>query len=160
LTSSSSGVDAIVRNAHAFRLHDEHFAVGMATASFPTVSLVIGEPPERLGDRIVKLIPGEVVLLHSALGALGAVRGAPWARWAILVGGVGLAMLDLFASARTNRSAAHAGQYVIRGAVYLAWAVTVDPRWLQLGNAWMPALALVLVPCIGAFLFPPLRPPR
>ncbi len=119
------------------------------------MSLSIGEPGDGVIDSIAKLIPGEVVFVHTIVLSTGSIT-RPAAALALVASGILVSAVVLYLASR--RRPAPLGQYLIRAAAYVSWAVTIDNVLLGLDARWIPALAVGAVPVLGALLFPPAAP--
>jgi hypothetical protein len=118
----------------------------------------LGPPPIRETDldRLLKLIPTEVIALYVAAAQL--VLQVPWRYYAftLFVAGVVLVPIILFLDGRNTHQPAAVSQYVLRILAFIAWASAISwpfAPWLQQRDfEWARALIVVLVPGIGAIL--------
>lgn len=118
------------------------------------MSLVIEEPSDGHLDAITKLVPGETVFLYSAATAVDGIAASQAAAALLLAGGIVLVPVIVWMSARRARRRATAAQYVVRTLAFVAWVFTVDNRLLALETRWIPAIAVVILPVLGSWLFP------
>ncbi|MBL8620782.1 MAG: hypothetical protein JNK64_05735 [Myxococcales bacterium] len=121
------------------------------------------EPHERrrggrtLLDRVVALVPIEVVSTYAAIAA-----AAPSARqlWIAVVVGVAATVATLSAYGRHVRRRAGPAQHVVRTLAFVAWTFVLSNPLAPAAPVarWLPGLAVVLIPLVGAFMFPPASP--
>jgi hypothetical protein len=121
------------------------------------MSQVIGRARGRAGeswlDVVAKLLPAEVMTLFAAAKALSPPK--TW-EWALIAMGAVLTPLVLWVDGRRAQQAAPGAQYVLRTLAFVSWALAVAP---QPGvKSWITAIAVVLIPLIGSFVFPPSGP--
>lgn len=112
-------------------------------------------------DRILKLIPTEVIALYAAL--LPVVPDVPSRFFPLIMYLAGLALVPiiLILDGRATGERARWPQYVVRTLAFAVWAMAVAwpfSPWLSPGQGrWLIALAVPLVPFLGGLL---LREPR
>jgi hypothetical protein len=124
------------------------------------VQLRSAQPAPRLKetalDRILKLIPTEIVALYAALIAM--MAEVPWAFFplAMFVVGVALVPVVLWLDGRATGEHAKASQYVVRTLAFATWAMAVAwpfGPWIDPGaGRWLISLGVLLVPFIGELL--------
>jgi hypothetical protein len=106
--------------------------------------------PESTLERLVKLIPADVVGLY--IPALGLDRLAGWShyRLAVSIGGLVLVPILLFADARAAHQRVPLLQYVIKTLAFAAWALLIGaPFGSDAVNPVIPALVALLLPVLG-----------
>jgi hypothetical protein len=107
-------------------------------------------------DRVLKLIPTEVVALYVAV--LPVVADVPSRFFPLILYIIGLALvpLILLLDGRATGERARWPQYVVRTLAFAAWGMAVQwpfTPWLSPGQGrWIIALAVPLVPFLGALL--------
>lgn len=103
---------------------------------------------------MVRLVPTETVTLYAAATALIPAGAATTTLCAIA--GVVATVVTLAHDARRARRQALLAQHVVRVLAFSAWAfLLANPLAPAAPVArWLPALAVVLVPVIGCFMFP------
>jgi hypothetical protein len=112
-------------------------------------------------DRILKLIPTEVIALYAAL--LPVMPDVPSRFFPLIMYLAGLALVPIILTldGRATGEQARWPQYVVRSLAFAAWGMAVAwpfSPWLSPGlGRWIIALAVPLVPFLGALL---LREPR
>lgn len=115
--------------------------------------------PETDLDRILKLIPTEVLALYTATAPL-----ADRLRWTsvplvLFLVGIALVPLVLFLDGRTMNARAHWSQYIVRTLAFIAWALAISwpfTPWLPEDDlAWATSLAVLLVPLLGGYVLRP-----
>jgi|JI10StandDraft_1071094.scaffolds.fasta_scaffold02543_9 hypothetical protein len=108
-------------------------------------------------DRVVALVPIEVVSAYAALAAA-------WPRgrhvWIGVVAGVAATVAILSVYGRHARRRAGTAQHLVRTLAFIAWAFVLSNPLAPAAPVarWLPALAVVLIPLVGAFMFPPASP--
>lgn len=129
---------------------------GSLKAAAPTPALT-----ETDLDRILKLIPTEVVALYAALAPVA--PDVPTRFFPLIMYALGLAAvpLILWLDGRATGERARWPQYLVRTLAFAVWGMAVlwpFSPWLPVGQArWIIAVAVPLVPFLGAFL---LREPQ
>ena len=108
-------------------------------------------------DRILKLIPTEVVVLYAAAVPVLAEAGAwRYTTFVIFLVGLALVPLILYADGRSTGQAASWPQYVVRTLTFAACAAAIawpfSPWASGAELRWVRSLAVLLVPCVGALL--------
>jgi hypothetical protein len=117
-------------------------------------------------DRVLKLVPTEVLAFYTAAVPISAQ--VPWQYFplALFLTGLGLVPLVLYLDGRTMNAAAHWPQYLIRTLAFVAWAMAISwpfAPWLPKdGFGWVRSLAVLIIPLVGALVLrdkPPAAPP-
>ncbi len=107
-------------------------------------------------DRLLKLIPTEIVTLYAAI--LPIAPEVPWRYFPLMTFVVGLLLVPSVLALDGWATKEHAGwpQYVIRTLAFAVWALAVMwpfAPWLDPGRSrWIIALAVPLVPFLGSRL--------
>lgn len=109
-------------------------------------------PPidESLLERLVKLIPADVVALY--VPALGFRTLTSWSQYplAIAIGGTLLVPLLLFLDARSAHERVPPLQYVIRTLAFVAWTLVIsEPLGPGVIHPVVPALIALVLPILG-----------
>lgn len=134
-------------------------ALALVTAPAPPTSPLGGGPPPAPipdGDleRIIKLIPGEVVALYTAAMAFGPSPPTRAFALTLFLLGVALVPLILWLDGRQAGVRARWPQYVVRTLAFAAWAFAIsDPLAPTVSIAdvrWLPGLAVLALPIIGS----------
>jgi len=113
-------------------------------------------------DRILKLIPTEVLAFYIA--AVPVTAQVPWKYFPLVLflAGVVLVPLVLFLDGRSMNAPARWPQYVVRTLAFIAWAITVSwpfAPWIAKDNiTWVSSLAVLIVPLAGALVLRDKRP--
>jgi len=117
-------------------------------------------------DRILKLIPTELLALYTAVLPVTAEVAWPHFLLALLLAGTAFVPLILYLDGRSTHQAARWPQYVVRTAVFVAWASATSwpfAPWISERDlGWARALLVLLVPLAGAYVLrdrPPAAPP-
>ncbi|HEY4240526.1 MAG TPA: hypothetical protein VGM88_11960 [Kofleriaceae bacterium] len=116
-----------------------------------------GAPPlirETDLDRLLKLIPTEILAIYTA--AAPSVQRAGWTRLhvGLLVAGVLLAPLVLFLDGRATGEPAPWPQYVVRTVAFVGWGLAI--AWpfgaddFEAWRGWPLAVLILFVPLVGA----------
>lgn len=115
-----------------------------------------GEPPQETQlDRLLKLVPCEILLFYPAAIAL-----APSPAWhlALLGLGLGLSLASLHLDGRAWHLPQDWRQYAVRSATFVAWALALgDPLGAWLDGAQVRRIAAFLslgIPIAGYLLLP------
>lgn len=107
-------------------------------------------------DRILKLIPTEVLALYSAIGPLTTQVSWKYFPLALFLGGVTLVPLVLFLDSRAMNAPARWPQYVVRTLTFIAWALAASwpfAPWLAKDDIiWVSSPAVLLVPLVGGLV--------
>jgi hypothetical protein len=104
-------------------------------------------------DRLLKLVPTEILLVYTAAVPLAADLGGTGLGVAVFLVGLAVVPLVLYLDGRTTRQPARWPQYVVRMLVFVAWAgswpfgLWANERDLY----WVRSLAVLMVPLVGAF---------
>jgi len=107
-------------------------------------------------DRIIKLIPAELVLLYAA--AAPTISGVRWQYFAIVLFVVGtiLTPLILFFDGLSTGQRARWPQYIVRTLTFAACAMAIAwPFDALLGHdtcRWIRSLAVLVIPLSGALV--------
>jgi len=107
-------------------------------------------------DRILKLIPTEVLAVYMA--AVPMISQTPGRHCPLLLflGGAALVPLVLYLDGRGTRQAARWPQYVVRMLTFAAWASAMTwpfaPWAFEQDRAWVCSLAVLIVPLVGALV--------
>jgi hypothetical protein len=118
-------------------------------------------PDETKLDRLLKMLPSDVLLFYPAAVALTST--IPWAYYQLLMVAIGLAaiIINLHRDAKANKLPDDWRQYLVRCAAFVAWALFVSTplapfaRWIPPQTVHQVAsLAAVLVPLLGFVLLP------
>jgi hypothetical protein len=117
-----------------------------------------GAPPVRSDplDIVIKLIPSEVITLYTTALAFEGVRESRTAQLTLLAVGLALTPSILFLVGRRTHQPVALAQYVVRTLAFAAWAFAIGnplapDKPIQ---AWIPGLAVLLLPLLGSLLFP------
>lgn len=115
-----------------------------------------GEPPQETQlDRLLKLMPSEILLFYPATIALA--RSPVW-HLAVLGLGLGLGLVSLYLDGRAWHLPQSWGQYAVRSATFVAWALALgDPLGAWLDGAQVRRMAAFLslgIPVAGYLLLP------
>jgi hypothetical protein len=106
-------------------------------------------------DRIIKLIPSELVLFYAA--AAPTISDVPWRYFGVVLFVVGtvLTPLILFFDGRSTTQRARWPQYVVRTLTFAACAMAIAwpfDAWLAHDEMrWVRSLAVLVIPFTGAF---------
>lgn len=139
----------------------------LALARFSPVNATARvEPPpinETDLDRILKLVPTEILTLYTAAVPLLSHISWPWFSLALFIFGLILVPLVLYLDGRNTGQPADWRQYVIRTLTYVAWTMAVSwplSPWINNFDVnWGRSLAVVIVPLAGALLIRDGHPP-
>ena len=105
-------------------------------------------------DRIIKLIPTELVLFYAA--AAPTISDVPWRHFGVVLflAGTALAPLILFLDGRSTGRRARWPQYVVRTLTFAACAMAIAwpfDEWIAHDDLrWARSLAVLLIPFAGA----------
>lgn len=130
--------------------------LSIVTSSTLKSSLRETAPRESDLDRVLKLIPAEVISLYiTARGLSDDTIVFP-----LVLFGLALALVPtiLALDARRSRVPAPPLQYVLRTLAFVVWAFAVGQPLAGVGVVvpdWVPGLLVLLIPILGARLFPP-----
>ncbi len=107
-------------------------------------------------DRILKLIPTEVLALYTAIDPLTAHVSWAYFPLALFLGGVALVSLVLFLDSRAMNVRARWPQYVVRTLAFIAWALAASwplAPWLAKNDViWVSSPAVLVVPLVGGLV--------
>jgi hypothetical protein len=107
-------------------------------------------------DRILKLIPTEVLALYTAAAPLTDQLRPTCFPLALFAIGVALVPLVLFLDGWTMSAPASRLQYLVRMLAFIVWALAISwpfTPWLAKEDyTWVTSLAVLLVPLAGAYL--------
>jgi len=107
-------------------------------------------------DRILKLIPTELVAFYAA--AVPIITEVPWPYFAFVLFLIGTALvpLILYLDGRSTGQPARWSQYIVRTMGFIAWAMALgwpfSPWVAGQDMGWVRSLAVILVPFAGALL--------
>lgn len=106
-------------------------------------------------DRILKLIPSELLLLYTA--AAPAISDVDWSHFGLVFIGIGaaLAPLILYLDGRSTGQPAPWPQYVVRTLAFIACALAIAwpfSGWAAHELRWLRSLSVLAVPFAGALL--------
>jgi len=116
-----------------------------------------GVPPIRETDldRILKLIPSELLLLYTAVAPT--IADVTWRHFGLFLLGAGsaLAPLILYLDGRSTGQPAPWPQYIVRTLTFIACALAI--AWPFAGGAapelqWLRSFAVLAIPLVGALL--------
>jgi hypothetical protein len=119
----------------------------------PAGALATPPTDETQFDRILKLIPTDVVTLYTA--SIPFLTGETWKYARVVALGIGVAfvVLILFLDGRITKQPAPWAQYVVRSVALAAWGIaTLWPFWWvepSDGLRGAIAIAVVAVPVVG-----------
>ncbi|MBK9035114.1 MAG: hypothetical protein IPL61_28265 [Myxococcales bacterium] len=117
---------------------------------------------QTLLDRVVGLVPIEVISAYAVLAALA----GSWRYLGLAVAAGAIATVVVLTTyGRQTRRTARATQHLVRVLVFVAWAFVLSNPLTPAAPVarWLPAVAVVLIPLVGAFMFPSapsIDPPR
>jgi hypothetical protein len=118
-------------------------------------------------DRILKLIPTELLALYTAVLPVAAAVPSPYFVFVLFFAGTACVPLILYLDGRGTHQAASWPQYAVRTAVFVAWASATSwpfaPWVTERGLGWARALLVLLVPLAGAYVLryrSPTAPPE
>ena len=135
----------------------------------PTNSDDTAFPPIRETDldRILKLIPTELLAIYTA--AVPVVAEIPWryAPFALFIAGIACTSVPLYLDGCSTHQAARWPQYIVRILAFVAWANAIlwpfSPWTSERELTWVRSLAVLLVPLVGGIVLrdrlPAGRPP-
>lgn len=133
-------------------------ALALSTTADTTAPKPIGETDL---DRVLKLIPTDVVAIYAA--AIAIMPEVTWRYFPLTAFLVGVALVPfiLFVDGRATGKPARGSQYAVRIVAFAVWAAAMAwpfGFWTDPGDLrWALALAVPLVPVVGERL---LRAPR
>lgn len=107
-------------------------------------------------DRILKLIPTEVLAPYTAAAPLAESFRSSCFPVALFLTGVALVPVVLFLDSWTMNCPARWPQYVARTLAFIVWAVAISwpfTPWLEKDEYnWAVSLAVLLVPLLGGYV--------
>jgi hypothetical protein len=104
-------------------------------------------------DRIVRLIPIEVLTVYAAVVAVAAPP-APFAlAWFVIA--LALVAVVLWLDGRATGARAGRGQYLVRTATFVAWAAVLDRTSVTIEVRRLAAIAVVVIPLAGGIVIRP-----
>lgn len=113
-------------------------------------------------DRLLKLIPTEIVAFYVAAVPIAGELAWPYLAFALFVAGTVLVPLILYLDGRSTGQAARWPQYLVRTLGFVVWAMAVNwpfSPWISSQHmSWFRSLAVLIVPFVGAVLLRE-RPP-
>jgi hypothetical protein len=108
-------------------------------------------------DRVARLVPVETISMYAVIAAL-----APGWRYLGLAAAACavLAVAVLAAYGRRCGQRPRLTQHLVRVLAFVAWAFVLSNPLTPAAPVapWLPALAVLLIPLVGAFMFPPAPP--
>jgi hypothetical protein len=113
-------------------------------------------------DRILKMIPTEVLALYTA--ALPVSPQVPWRAFpfALFLVGLVLVPIVLYLDGQNTGQPARWTQYVVRTLAFAAWAIAVSWPFSQWSSgdslSWLRSLAVLIVPLVGGLVLRADRP--
>lgn len=117
-------------------------------------------------DRILKLIPGELLAFYTAAVPITAEIRSRYFPCTLFIAGVVLVPLILYLDGRATHQAASWPQYVARTLCFMAWANAIlwpFAPWVSKPDLnWLRSLGVLIVPLVGALVLrdrPPVAPP-
>ena len=127
------------------------------SAHTPEITRTLSPPlHETELDRIIKLIPAELIVFYAAAAPL--IGDVPWKYFALamfLLGSV-LVPVILYLDGRSTGQPPLGTQYIFRTLTFMSWAMAVtwpfEPWTLAHELRWVRSLAVLVVPFLGAFL--------
>lgn len=107
-------------------------------------------------DRILKLIPTEVLALYVAAKPVADQLRSSCVPLALFFVGVALVPVVLFLDSSTLNAPARWPQYIIRTLAFITWAVAIswpfEPWLAKDDSTWATSLAVLLVPLLGGYV--------
>jgi hypothetical protein len=106
--------------------------------------------PESTMERLVKLIPADVVAVYVPAVALGKLANWPPYPLALAIVGTVLVPMLLFLDARSANERVPPLQYLIRTLAFVAWALLIgEPFGKDAVKPLIPALVAIVLPVVG-----------
>jgi hypothetical protein len=112
-------------------------------------------------DRLLKLIPSEVLVAYPAVVALGAPSAWPYYELALLLTGLLVVNLSLHRDGKTSKLIPDWRQYLVRSLAFVAWALVISSPlapfadWINTDDVrWVASFAAVGIPVVGYLLLP------
>jgi hypothetical protein len=107
-------------------------------------------------DRILKLIPTELLAFYTAAVPVTAAVSWRYFPFVLFLVGAALVPLILYLDGRSTHQAARWPQYVVRTLAFVAWANAISwpfaPWASEHDVSWVRSLAILLVPLVGALV--------
>jgi hypothetical protein len=155
-SSAASAASAASANVVVTSLASSAVVEAAAAPAAPAADL----KPDGTLDRLLKLVPGDVIAGYTALLAIGASVDKDVVRYATPVALLACTILVIIGIRNAGAShsppvAPHPAQYIIAVLAFWAWGITIrDPLagWNCAIPTWIPAFATVLIPTFGALL--------
>ncbi len=126
-----------------------------------TASMMPGVHETEL-DRLLKLIPTELVAFYAAAVPIAGELAWRYLAFALFLVGTALVPLILYLDGRSTGQAARWPQYMARTLGFVVWAMAVNwpfSPWISSQHtSWFRSLAVLIVPFVGAVLLRD-RPP-
>jgi len=117
-------------------------------------------------DRILKLIPSELLAFYAAAVPITAEVSWRYFPFVLFIAGIALTPLILYLDGRSTHQGASWPQYIVRVLCFVAWANAVSwpfaPWTPERDLNWVRSLGVLVVPLVGAFVLrdkPPTAPP-
>jgi hypothetical protein len=117
-------------------------------------------PPTRETDldRILKLIPTEMLAFYTAAGPVTADLQSPSLRFAIFLGCGVLVPVVLYLDGRNTGAPAAWPQYAIRVLTFVAWAIAIAwpfAAWSSDDSfSWLRSSGVLVIPLVASLLLP------
>jgi hypothetical protein len=128
------------------------------------VAVAIGPDPtpkETDLDRILKLIPTEILAFYTAVTPIA--PQVPWRHFLFVVFLVCVALVPvvLYLDGKNTDAGAGWPQYVVRTLAFVAWAIAISWPFSAWSNGddfnWLRSLSVIVVPLVGSLLLPRAR---
>lgn len=110
------------------------------------------QPPvtETQLERLVKLVPADVVILYIPAIGLGTLTTWPYYALAVTIGATVLVPVLLYLDARAANHRVPLPQYILRTLAFIAWAFVIsEPLGHGHVSAVIPALLSLVLPVFG-----------
>jgi hypothetical protein len=119
----------------------------LAPASVPPRPPALGESQL---ERLIKLVPADVVALYIPAIGLGTLTTWPYYALAVTIGATVLVPTLLYLDARSSGDRVQAVQYIVRTLAFVAWAFVISqPLAPYHLNPVVPALIALVLPVLG-----------
>lgn len=135
-----------------------------AHADARVASAAPAPPVETKVDRLLKMIPTEVIAVYPAVLALSAMIAWPYYQTTIAVLGVFAVVASLWRDGQTNRMRPRLQQYIVRCLAFIAWTLVIgnplEPFLITTERAHIfGAVGAAFIPFVGYFTQPAAGPP-